>query len=140
MSTTNNQHPARSAATKSMSAVKNKQKEQWLSLFADTAVVEDPVGPSGFDPEGKGHHGLGGIAAFWDMSVALTKNINFTITDSFACGNEVANIGTISTTISGQIINADGVFIYRVNDEGKIVSLRAFWELDRALATARPAP
>jgi hypothetical protein len=28
------------------------------------------------------------------------------------------------------------VFVYRVNDEGKLVSLRAIWEFDRAMATA----
>jgi hypothetical protein len=35
-------------------------------------------------------------------------------------------------------ITADGVFTYKVNDEGKMVALRAFWEMDRAAATARP--
>jgi steroid Delta-isomerase len=27
------------------------------------------------------------------------------------------------------------VFVYRVNDAGKLVSLRAFWEVDRMMAT-----
>ena len=26
---------------------------------------------------------------------------------------------------------SEGVFVYHVNDEGKILSLRAFWEWDR---------
>jgi steroid delta-isomerase len=29
------------------------------------------------------------------------------------------------------------VFTYRVNDEGKMVALRAYWELDSATASAR---
>jgi hypothetical protein len=34
----------------------------------------------------------------------------------------------------------DGVFVYKVNEEGKIVSLRAFWEWNRMLATVfKPA-
>jgi hypothetical protein len=27
------------------------------------------------------------------------------------------------------------VFVYRVRDDGKLVSLRAFWEIDRMMAT-----
>ena len=38
---------------------------------------------------------------------------------------------------AGYEVNAEGVFTYRVNDEGKIVALRAFWEVDRATASAR---
>ena len=37
----------------------------------------------------------------------------------------------------GYEVVAEGVFTYRVNDEGKIVALRAYWELDRATASAR---
>ena len=38
---------------------------------------------------------------------------------------------------AGYEVTAEGVFTYRVNDEGKIVALRAYWELDRATASAR---
>ncbi len=29
------------------------------------------------------------------------------------------------------------MFTYRVNDEGKVVALRAYWEVDRVAKTAR---
>jgi steroid delta-isomerase len=29
------------------------------------------------------------------------------------------------------------VFTYKVNDEGKLVALRAYWEMDRAAASSR---
>jgi hypothetical protein len=38
---------------------------------------------------------------------------------------------------AGYEVIAEGVFTYRVNDAGKMVALRAFWELDRATASAR---
>ena len=38
---------------------------------------------------------------------------------------------------AGYEVTAEGVFTYRVNDEGKMVALRAYWELDRATASAR---
>lgn len=133
---TDDSHPARIAGRASQTAVRAKDKDAWLDLFATDGWVEDPVGPSGFDPEGKGHHGREGIAAFWDMSIAATDSIEFLFDDSFACGNEAVFVGTIRTVIGGGRIDAEGAFKYRVDDEGKIVSLRAFWEVDRAMATA----
>jgi ketosteroid isomerase-like protein len=133
-------HPARAASRRSMDAVSRGAKDDWLALFAPDAVVQDPVGPSIFDPEGNGHHGHDGLGAFWDVSIANAERIEFSIRDSFAAGDEVANIGTITSFLPGaQRIDAEGVFVYRVGPDGLIRSLRAFWEFDRAMATLRPA-
>ncbi|MFI9505956.1 nuclear transport factor 2 family protein [Nocardia sp. NPDC052566] len=131
-------HPARTAGLASQAAVRARNKDAWLDLFAEDGIVEDPIGPSGFDPEGKGHRGRDAIAAFWDKAIAKTDSIEFLFTDSFACGNEIAFTGTIRSTLGGHRIDADGVFTYRVDEHGKIAALRAFWEIDRAMATARP--
>lgn len=131
-------HPARNAAIASASAVSRGAKEEWLSMFAPDAVVEDPVGPSIFDPEGTGHHGRDGISAFWDNAIAQGERIEFHIHDSVACANEVANIGFVRTVLpDGSSMDAEGVFVYRVDDQGLILSLRAFWEFDRAMTTLR---
>lgn len=136
---TQTEHPAVSAGRASREAAAAKRKDEWLALFADDAVVEDPVGPSGFDPEGKGHRGPEAISRFYDMTIATTESLEFLIADSLVCGNENVNIGTIRSTVGGSIIDAEGVFVYRVNDDGKIASLRAFWEVDRAMKTLRTA-
>ncbi len=131
-------HPARLAATQSMDAVSRRSKSDWLALFAEDAVIEDPVGPSMFDPSGKGHHGKDAISAFWDKAIALPERFEFDIADSFAAGSEVANVGTISAFFPGGArIDTEGVFVYRVNEEGLIVSVRAFWETERAMATLK---
>lgn len=131
-------HPARDAALRSYDAVCRKAKDEWLALFAEDGWIEDPVGPSVFDEEGKGHHGVDGRSAFWDLTIANVARFVFEINDSFAAGDECANVGTIHVTMAnGYQMDTDGVFTYRVNDEGKIVSLRAMWEFDRAMATAR---
>jgi steroid Delta-isomerase len=133
------QPPARLAAWRSMNAVVRGAKNEWLALFARDGVVEDPVGPSPFDPEGKGHHGHDGISVFWDLTIAKVERFHFVIRDSHAAGNEVANVGTITTFLPGGYrVDTDGVFVYRVNEAGLIVSVRAFWETERAMATARP--
>jgi len=128
------EHPARLASQRSMQAVKAKTKDAWLDLFAADAVIEDPVGVSPLDPEGKGQVGKTAIAAFWDQNIALNQ-IVFDIRHSYACGNEVANVGAITTTLpNGMKAVAEGVFIYKVNAAGKVVSLRAFWEFEKTMA------
>lgn len=137
--TTKTDHPARTAGYASQAAVRARDKAAWLELFAADGIVEDPIGPSVFDPEGKGHRGRDAIAAFWDKSIGATEAIEFLFDDSFACGNEVAFTGTIRSHIGGQVIDAEGVFTYRVDDDGKILALRAFWEAERAMQTMKPA-
>jgi steroid Delta-isomerase len=135
---TRTEHPAHAAGRRSREAVTARDKDAWLDVFADDAIIEDPIGPSAFDPEGKGHRGRDAISKFWDMTIANTDRIEFHFRDTFQCGNEEANVGSIVTTMAGHQITSDGVFTYRVNDEGKLVALRAYWEMDRAAATARP--
>lgn len=130
-------HPARDAALRSYDAVCRKAKDEWLALFTEDGWIEDPVGTSIFDKDGVGHHGPAGRAAFWDMTIANVDRFVFEITDSFAAGSECANVGTIYTTMNGYQIATEGAFVYRVDDTGKLVSLRAIWEWDRAMATAR---
>ncbi|WP_072687195.1 nuclear transport factor 2 family protein [Rhodococcus marinonascens] len=130
-------HPARIAGQASREAASGKRKQEWLALFAEDACVEDPVGPSGFDPEGNGHHGIEAISRFYDLTIATTESLEFLIDDSLVCGNENVNIGTVRSTVAGAQIDAEGVFIYRVNEAGKIISLRAFWEVERAMKTLR---
>ena len=95
------EHPARLASQKSIAAVQAKDKAAWLALFADDAVVEDPVGPSFLDESGQGHRGLAAIGAFFDNNIAPVESIRFDLADSFAAGDEVANVATIHMTLPG---------------------------------------
>lgn len=129
-------HPARRASQRSAATVARGVKEDWLALFAPDAVVEDPVGPSMFDPEGKGHHGHEGIGRFWDIAIAGVKRFHFTIEDSFANGDSCANVGTITSVLEdGTRVDTEGVFVYRVDEQERITSIRAHWEVDRAMGT-----
>ncbi|WP_273734378.1 nuclear transport factor 2 family protein [Mycolicibacterium septicum] len=134
MAVTDPQHPAHLAGKRSRDAVAARDKQTWLDNFADDAIVQDPIGPSFFDPEGNGHRGKEAIAAFWDKAIAPTDNLEFNFVDTFQCGNEEANVGSIVTTMGGHRITTPGVFTYRANDAGQLVALRAYWEVDRASA------
>lgn len=134
---TTTENPAHAAGRRSREAVMARDKQAWLDVFADDAVVEDPIGPSVFDPEGKGHRGKQAIAAFWDKAIAPTERIEFHFADTFQCGSEEANTGSIVITMGGHRITTEGVFTYRADGDGKLVALRAYWEMDRAAKTAR---
>jgi len=94
-------HPARRAAQRSMAAVAAGCKADWLGCFAPDALVEDPVGPSLLDPEGKGHRGHDGIGRFWDGYVGTVLRYDFQVTDSHANGPCCANILTLTMTLGG---------------------------------------
>jgi steroid Delta-isomerase len=136
----NDPHPARAASHRSVAAATAGDREAWLACFAPDATVEDPVGISPLDPTGEGHQGREAIAAFWDESIAPMQGLRFEIHDSFACANEVVNVATIHLTLpDGSTARTDGAFHYTVDDAGQVTRLRAFWELERMLATLQPA-
>ena len=132
------EHPARLAAQQSVAAVMAGDKDTWLGLFAPDAIVQDPIGPSFFDESGEGHRGTDAISAFWDQAIG-PNSIDFRIRESYACGEECANLFTIITTLpTGDKVTVEGVATYKVNSEGRLEWLRAFWQQEDA--TFEPAP
>ncbi len=128
------EHPARRAALLSREYVHSKNKAGWLALYAEDAIIEDPIGVSHIDPAGNGHRGPAAREAFWDNFIAPV-DIRIEILESFAAGNEVANLVNLTITIDGgegktlqQKVH--GVFTYHVDDAGKLLSLRGHWETD----------
>lgn len=114
--------------TASLSAVRDRNKDGWLALFAEDAVVEDPVGPAVWDPEGRGQHGKGEIAAFYDMFSARQESFDFEIHHLVAVGNEVALDVTMTSRLKDGSVNpVRAINLYRVNEDGKVASLRSFW-------------
>ena len=125
-------HPARVAGLLSQKYVANKMRDAWLDLFAEEGcVVQDPVGVSPLDPTGEGQIGREGIAAFYD-NVISRGEVSFHYPKSYAAGDECAFTGAVTNEFAnGQVFRAEGVFVYKVDAAGKILSLRAFWEFDR---------
>ncbi|MDR7085335.1 ketosteroid isomerase-like protein [Aeromicrobium panaciterrae] len=134
----NDPHPAREASQRSYSAVAKGDLAEWLTVYAEDALLEDPVGPSMFDEEGKGHRGHAGISAFWELAIAPIETFEFLITDSFANpgSNTCANIGSIKTSFAdGSHTTTDLIMVYVINDDGRVASMKAFWEPNRTMAS-----
>ena len=117
---------------KSMAMAEAKNRAGWLGLFASDGMVEDPVGTSPFDPEGRGHRGIEAVTAFYDDVIAMSETVKFEMRQWAECGDECAFAGTIHITLpGGQKGSVDLVNIYRVDEAGRVASLRSFWEFDK---------
>lgn len=126
--------PAQQASFLSMRNVKARDRAGWLALFAADALLQDPVGMSAFDPTGEGHRGHEAIGAFWDNVIAPNGG-EICIRESYPAANECANLLRISRTLpNGKVFALDFIGVYRVDETNKIVSLKAYWQFEQAMA------
>ncbi|MDA9048495.1 hypothetical protein N9K57_00930 [Gammaproteobacteria bacterium] len=107
-----------------------KDKQSWLALFDQDALVQDPIGKSPLDPEGNGHKGIAAIEKFYDTVIA-NGDIKFTIIESIPCADECANYAQIVNLVGDIKIETKMIVIYRINSNNKIESLRAFWDYQK---------
>jgi steroid delta-isomerase len=118
-------------AIASLEATKAGDRDGWLALFEDDATVEDPVGPSGFDPEGLGHIGIKGIAEFHDTVIKNVEKFDYAIERHYTGGEEVAMAVNFQILSGGQLMDMDLINIYKRSPNGKLASLRSFWDGSR---------
>ncbi len=96
-----------------------KNLELILSLYADNATVEDPVGSEIVS-------GKAAVRKFY--SGAVTMDLNLTRTGPVrAAGVEAAFPFQLRMDVGGTAMVTDIIDVFRFDDEGKIVSMRAFW-------------
>ena len=124
-------HPAINAHLVSIACAQNGHKEQWLSLFADDAVVHDPVGPSPHDPTGEGFVGKERLSEFWDLMIGPSTMV-ITSHQQIAAGPfHCACIATATNHLGEDLsIDIEMVVTYQVNEDGLIASLNAYWDLN----------
>jgi len=115
-------------------AAEEGNKKEWLFLFDENAILEDPIGKSPLNPLGKGHSGIKSIEKFWDDIIG-PASISFRIRESYPCGEECANVATITNTLKdGLKVETNLVIIYKVNKKNKITSLRSYWDFNKTLS------
>ncbi len=110
-------------------------KEAWLALYADDAVVQDPVGVSPMDPTGKGHHGKAAIEQFWDTVIG-PSNLEIRVDKRWTSGERCCCVAQVArNTISeDKYSECDMLAVYEVNDEGLITRMAAHWDFDSVMA------
>ncbi len=127
-------HPAVTASESSAKFAMAKDKESWLGLFAEDAFLADPVGKSMLDPEGKGHRGKEAIERFWNNVIAKA-DLTLVASQRIACDNTcVAVLRATNDLGRGIVTVVDMVGLYEVNEDGKLSSLKVYWDFDKLLA------
>ena len=108
-------------------------KEQWLAMFADDALVHDPVGISPHDPSGEGFRGKERISEFWDLMIG-PGNLNIVPHKRFPCGDNIVAVAMTATNEMGDLKTyIEMVVTYEGNDRGKLILLKAYWDQDELL-------
>jgi steroid Delta-isomerase len=108
-----------------VAAYQDNDRDAFLDAFATDGVIVDPVGTPP-------HAGREARGAFWDTVHQLTERMSFDVKDVVVCGNEAAMVFRIHAGTADSGIALDAVDIFEVGDDGKIASLRAYWDMGRA--------
>ena len=128
------EHPARRASLLSREYVQTHNRDGWLGLWAEDAIIEDPIGVSYIDPQGKGHRGVEARSVFYDSFIA-PADLSIEIHHSYAAGLECANHITITILLEGEDgkriqQKVHGIFTYHVNEDGKLTAMRGYWDTE----------
>ena len=98
-------------------------REGWLELWAENAVLEDPVGVDIYS-------GKSTLAStFWGLIEQISPMKIWLDRDVIVCGHEA--IGILNGVVSkdGELTRVGPIVDHFVfNAEGKITSMRAFWK------------
>jgi steroid delta-isomerase len=108
-------------------AYRRNDKDAVLALFRPDAVWHDPVGAPP-------HVGLEGIGAFWDQARSMADSIVLKPTYVVVAGDEGVMVFEIHVGMATGTMIIDAVEIFTLADDGKIVLLKAYWDM----AQARP--
>lgn len=122
------EHLAVTANKNSIKYAMAGDKEAWLALYTDDAVVSDPVGVSPMDPSGEGHKGKAAIEAFWDAIIG-PSNLEIVVEKRWTSGDHRCCVSQVAHNDMGNgvVTQVDMLAIYDVNEEGKITAMAANW-------------
>jgi steroid delta-isomerase len=113
----------RALVTEYMHAMSTSDKDAYVALFAADATIEDPVGAGV-------RTGRDEIADFWDGVRTLSETITLVPTGPpRVAGNEVAFPMQAISEVGGTKMVVDIIDIFVVDDDRKITSMRAFWDM-----------
>ena len=132
------EQPALVAAQNSWRCVQAHDKQGWLDLMAEDVRIEDPIEVAPTNPTGKGIYGKAAVSEFYDQNIG-PATIEIEPHESHVSANESAHVLSLTTTFpNGVKARVRGIFTYRINDEGKLTSLRGYWKMG-AMKFEQPA-
>jgi len=110
---------------RSPQSVAAHDRESWLALFGDEALIEDPVGSP---PARKA---TGALGRFWDTFIA-PHEIRFEVRRDHVIGRDVFRDAIIHTRIGPHIaIDVPAYLLYQLDDGMRVRRMAAHWQLGR---------
>ncbi len=92
----------------------------FMALFTADARHEDPVG----SPPNLGRDAIG---AFFDAIVSTSERMNLQVRELYVTAGEAALVFRVMRQLeSGRVETLNGVDVFRIDDDGRIVSLKAY--------------
>ena len=102
--------------------------QRFVNNFAPDGALEDPVGTSPLQ-------GTQAIAAYFGAIITPFSEIKPYVQEVVVCGQEAAvNWKLRLKTAAGKVIFIDGMGVFKFNQQGKLQSVREFWDLAAFLA------
>ncbi|MDQ6662863.1 MAG: nuclear transport factor 2 family protein [Acidobacteriota bacterium] len=110
------------AVAEYFAALRAMDADRWVNTFASDAVSHDPVG---VPP----HHGHAALRQFLTGVLSLFQTVGLTEEHIFIAGNSAAvkwngqGVGR-----NGRAVTFEGIDVIDCDAEGKIATVRAFWD------------
>jgi len=109
-------------------AIRAMDAEAFANTFAEDGTTYDPVGTPGVT-------GRAAIREFLESICKNFKTVGLTEESVFIAGDGAAVkwVGK-GTSSSGKEVRFEGIDVFEVNDEGKIQTVRAYWNPQEMIA------
>ncbi|WP_211750212.1 steroid Delta-isomerase [Paenibacillus sp. Marseille-Q4541] len=111
----------KAALQKYLDGFNNKDHEAVISLFADDARIDDPVGG------GQIIEGRDAITSFYEKSVASVDKLELAAPIRGSHGNSAAIAFMINVEMEGKKVCIHCIDVMTFNDAGKIIDMKAYW-------------
>lgn len=121
MNTSPAPHPARAAVDRHVGFWNEMDRDSWVAVFASDVVFEDPVG-------GPLKRGTEAVHNSWDRSFVPGRRWTLHPQHVVAAGDECAVFMLNRGDLDGRIVETRSIEIFRVDAEGRIVSVRSFFD------------
>jgi steroid Delta-isomerase len=111
-----------------LDALAGKDRESWLALWENDAVLDDPVGTEGFVRAGSRFEGIDAVTGFWDNVIAKTSGLRYEIERCYPGGDVLALAIHFQTTRGSQVSHLHALNVYKRSQNGKLASMQSFWD------------
>lgn len=123
------EHPAIRAVQSHVHHWNRMEREPWVALFSPSVIFEDPVG----SPL---KHGLDAVHNSWDRSFTPGRRWTLEPRQIVGGGDEAAVVMKNHGVIGERRVEVDSIEVFRVDADGRIVHVRAFFDQPTEFALA----